>query len=155
MRLFKYNPRTHQRDFERLALYFNRLWLWALPGNRYVQHIPLSRLYRTLSSKRNAPLVKLVANIWFEQQSRGSNYTGMCSRWHPRPQPRLNRTILDALIAVAHANKGAVDEMWRVAGENNKVEVVITTTITLPASIDALKFKQQVVDLLAEQPPLD
>lgn len=150
---FKYTPERHAKDFERLALYFNRMWQWAKPQKR--DHaIPLSRLNRTLTLKRNQPLVKMVANIWFEQKSRGNNIPGKasCSVWERRASPKITKQMMRALKDLNDANVAVVEEMWQIASEKNSVEVSLKTSVKFPTIEAAELFHAQVEAMLNAEP---
>lgn len=150
LRVFKYNAKKHADDFARLCLYFNRLWQWSFPQKGKDQAIPLSRLNRTVSTGRNEPLVKIAANIWFEQQTRGDSVTKTCSKWKRREHPRMNKQVLAALKELQDENITVTEELWSVASEKNTVEINLKTTITFKTNAEAAKFQEHIGALIAE-----
>lgn len=98
--------------FGLLLVYFNRQRKAALRRSSpmkepkaYIHPISLQGIYDALHVAASVrPVVKMAANVFFEQVYRGNSHTKHCSGWKLRNEPRLNAQVLALLPEVFEAN---------------------------------------------------
>jgi len=123
----------------RMLLYFNARWLFEKKRKATLTSINLSRLYGVVP-RRHAWIVKLIANIWFQRETRGDHRSKQVSTWRVREHPRLNNQLRRILMEHSEAHREVKEEMWRIASEKNSVSVIVTTKITFDTEAEAALF---------------
>lgn len=121
--------KKHHQIFGELLLYFNGCRLQALKKRKtqvdYLQPIPLQKIYeRWKADSACKRIIKLAANVFFEQRLRGNPKTGKCSLWAVRDNVHLNAQTTKAVQALWDEN---VEHMQQVrtylSTKGNEVEV--------------------------------
>ncbi len=145
-----FDPKKHSSDAVKLLTYFNRLWQYSLPKKDALVYIPLTRLYKTLTSGKNRFLAPLIANIWFQRQTRGSSIDHKVSSWTRRDHPLMNQHLLRILTETKAFNVEVTESVWKCAAEKNTVEIseTVKTKIIFPSDLHAQAFAEAAVELM-------
>ena len=146
-----------------LIVFFNGQRLRAInkmkilkSSENYIHPISLQNIYYVFglnAQKRN--IVKVIANIFFQQVFRGSNTSKKCSGWVLRNKPHLNSQMKKMLPLLVEQNCDYLseikDQYYSIDKEAKKIKLVTTTTWTFKNIAQMEAFQAAFSEMVLEK----